>query len=194
MFFVLVAPFALSAQHYTFRVFGGHNHISLKSLSNLKVRVSDGQVAGVAIGYRFTDLLKGEVEATYRYNRVKSQIIKGGENQFTVPLNGKFESIGVMGNMFFTWPIHHYLQPYVGFGAGGMSEHSDWVIALIDHNIWYDFEEGKRSGIAYQMIVGCHLPQQNGIYIGAEFRIVDSVLDHMTTFNRSLLFSVKKEF
>lgn len=193
-FNILLLPFALPAQHVTFRGIAGHNSVKLKTVSIVQSKISSGQIIGLAFGYQFNPLFRAEVETSYRTNAVHKFVVKGNSGQFDVPVNGKLESAAILCNAIFTPPFSYFFQPYIGVGAGTTAEYCNWSTAIIENHLWYDFPDGKRLGMSYQIIAGVHLPAHDNIYCGVEYRLLDSILDQMTCCNRTVLLSVHKQF
>lgn len=195
----LLLPLSLFSQNYTVRAFGGYNSINLKAHPEMTAKIDGGQLLGVAFGYRFNELFHAELETAYRINSVTEITIKGNQKYFHTTLRRKMESFSIVGNGIFTlppnfWPFQDFVQLYVGGGIGVTAEYADWMMALIEHNVWYQFEEGKRLGTSYQLLAGFHLPEYRGIVCGVEFKFLDSVLDHMCCRNKSMSFTCGKKF
>ncbi len=179
---------------YTARLFAGFNDISMSFHPSTKVKVKPGQVAGAAVGYKFNEQLHAEVEGSYRFNEVDKIEIAGRRKQFIVPINGDIKSFSLVGNVLYDLPFKKYVQPYIGVGMGGTAEYADWSVNIIEDSVWLDYEGGNRAALSYQLIAGIHLPQTKNFTCGVEFRVLDSVLDHMCNHNKSVIFTYKKLF
>lgn len=217
LFSTLLALLPLSgfAEGFTLRGFGGYNSISYdnnvtpgaaNSLNDgthgcscktgtvifRDLKIKDGTVVGLALGYRFADFVRGEIEGSYRRNELHQELQTG---IFTIHDKGDLESFSCMTNAVFSWPQAFFnLQPYIGVGLGCTAEFANWHTCIIDETVLYDLVETTRLGISYQALAGIHLPPYNNLYCGIEFRILDSVIDHMCCCNRSIIFSCRKEF
>lgn len=187
-------PFLGNAENYSFQVFGGYNHVFIKQSSNLKVKVSDGEILGANFSLKLSQFLQTELETSYRSNKVRSQMVKGGESQFLVPLHGTLKSVSIFANFICCSSCPYFIQPYAGIGIGGTCEYAEWSVALIENNTWYDFSEGSRGAISYQIIGGFRLPAQDKIRCGLEFRVLNAMLHHTVCRNHSIVFLARKEF
>ncbi len=190
----LASSLGAAEKGYHAKAFAGYNAISLQYHPGAKLKVRPGQIAGLALGYRFTPNFTGELEGSYRYNEVNRLELKGKSRQFAVPLSGDIKSFSIMANSKLELPFLPALVPYVGAGLGITAEYGNWNANIIEDSIWFDYEAGTETAISYQLMVGIRTPIANGYYCAAEFRALDSIIDHMCNHNRSVIFSYHKAF
>jgi opacity protein-like surface antigen len=193
---VLLLSATLSADETRFsaHAFAGYNEVSLTYHPAAKLKARSGPIVGVSGAYNFTDRFSVELEGCYRCNEVQRLELKGKDNKFIVPLNGDIKAASLHSNAILKLPFLPALVPYIGLGIGLTGEHSNWNANIIEDSLWIDLEAGTRMALSYQLIGGIHMPKANGYYCGIEFRILDSILDHMCNHNRSLIFSYHKVF
>jgi opacity protein-like surface antigen len=191
---VILPPLMADEPGYQARLFAGYNTVSFNLHPQGKMKVRAGQVIGAGFGYRVGNGFVTEVETSFRYNETDKITLKGKRQQFLIPLHGDIKSFSLFGNVIYELPFNSSLKPYFGVGLGATAEYSNWSAHLIEDSVWFDMEGGQQFAFSYQLIGGIRLPAMAGYYCGLEFRMFDSVLDHMCNHNRSLIFSYHKLF
>lgn len=179
---------------YVARIFAGYNHISMSFQPGSKMKMRDGQVLGAAVGFRWSDIIVTEAEASYRFNETEKFTIHGKTKQFIVPVQGDIKSFSLFGNIFCEFPTRSSLKMYIGAGLGGTAEYANWNINIIEDSVWLNYRGGSSFALSYQIIAGIRTPLADSYYCGVEFRVLDSVLDHMCDQNRSIIFTYHKIF
>lgn len=191
---ICVSPLAAQSKVPEMKLFAGYNSLSMHLHPTSKLKVKAGQIAGIGIGCHFSENFKCEIEGAYRTNEVQKLVIKGAKEQFTIPINGDTSSCSIMGNGFIELPYLPSLVPYIGAGLGITAEYSKWNANIVENSLWIDMQPGNQVALSFQLIAGIKTPTVNGYYCGVEFKVLDSVLDHMCNHNRSLVFSYHKMF
>ncbi len=82
-------------------------------------RYEPGYTVGGTLGYKATNFLRVELEATYRRNALDE--IEWDDAEFKVGhfrTKGHISSLAIMSNLFFEFPTQGRLVPSVGFGFG----------------------------------------------------------------------------
>jgi hypothetical protein len=180
---------------YTVRVFGGYNSVKMSGHPSSKVKISNGEILGGAIGYRFSPTVRIEGEIAYRQNEVHSMRLHGKTKNLIVPLKGDIISVSYIGHMMFEPNLFWLFRPYFGAGLGAVCENGDWQVVVIEDSLWIDIVPYERTAFAYQLTGGLRLPVgQWNTYCGIEVKLLDALLDHMCHCNKSVAFSWHKVF
>lgn len=124
------------------RVGGGYSiltDLKMRGVAgSVRAEFKDGYAINAAVGYRFLDILRLELEGGYMDNKLKSYTV-GGVN---VLRSGDLQQISVMGNAILEVPFTESFYGYLGGGIGtiysdltadlgvGSSSSSDWAFAM----------------------------------------------------------------
>ncbi|MFP3942706.1 MAG: outer membrane protein [Alphaproteobacteria bacterium] len=110
--------------------------------------LDSGWGAGGALGYRWENGFRGELEATYRQN---DGIIFDSASPF-FPEDVELDSFSVMVNMLYDLDMGAFFVPYVGVGLGGNHVTLDVTTAGAEDDGW---------AFAYQFLGGFSVPVPN---------------------------------
>jgi opacity protein-like surface antigen len=75
-------------------------------------------VGGIAIGARFSDRLRVELEASYRSNDYEILYASDGSAQVNPDPEDRIDAVSLMANMLFDFRSEHSMRPYLGVGVG----------------------------------------------------------------------------
>lgn len=142
-----------------------------------------GFVVGAAVG---RDLccwvpgLRGEVELTYRRNKITGFHEDGTDNlastaqvpDVTGPLDGTISSFAIMANVWYDIDLGGF-NPYFGGGIGW--GRSQFKVNYFDTTFsdQHGSVDEKDSGFAYQLGAGFNIPIGQGTRLGVGYRFVD---------------------
>jgi len=163
---------------------------SLRSVQGTtKIGVDDGPSGAVAVGWRFGDGLRAELQEGDQSNSVTSiftRRLDGNLHPLGGP-GGALTSYSMMANVLYDVPKRYFvgpLQPYVGIGAGygwldlsGAGGAGAGVFHLPQNNTYTGPDRvnfGAGAAFAYQLIVGASLPIKSlpGLKLTAEYRFL----------------------
>ena len=135
---------------FSFAAFGGanwaHTHVSLGD-----VEFDVGYIVGGSTGYRWKCGLEVEAEVAYRRNHMDR--FKFDRTNFHA--SGHLRKWTYMGNLKYYFPVHWYITPNIGAGAGYGNQklfiNSINGISIGSHQ--------KKEGFAWQVLAGltCYL-------------------------------------
>jgi len=167
---------------------GGNFAESLESSqNNTKITTSLGPVALGAIGYRFGDGLRVELEGSYRENSISSvsTLRKNGEFLGLTNVSGNLSTYAAMANVAYDLPFHAWrLQPYVGAGLGvawldlsNAFGNGFGVFHLPNNNTFTGPSEvtfGTADALAYQFLAGASMRLTSSLDMTFEYRFFGS--------------------
>lgn len=164
---VAFATPAASNNPVYFRAGGGYSMVTNAKVTNLgldnSAKFKGGYSVHGAVGYRFWDMLRMELEGTYMDNKIDSFKIAG----VNVLNSGDFEQVALMGNLVLDVAFYEGLYGYIGGGVGAL--YSD---------LTFDVGLGSGSGsdwnFAYQGIAGLGFDISDSIAVTAGYRIIGS--------------------
>lgn len=154
-------------------IFGGLN---LANDSDIRVEVPsgtffssgtmyylDGAIGGVAIGHRWANGTAVEGELAYSRNPFDYETLAAVPG--TISLDGEFETITLMANLYHFYENDSAFTPYVGVGAGvAFMEVSSITAGATDRF------NGSDIGFAYQAIAGVSYRVMERTDIAFEYR------------------------
>lgn len=139
--------------------FGGANWLNQHKMHHVKSTYDVGYNGGAALGYRFNQNFRGEIEGAYRNNHLDKAKWDGE----SVRVKGHTDTWSVMANGYWDINMNSYVTPYVGLGVGyaHVKAHfkDDYVSA-----------KGSNSGVAGQVIVGASTRICHNTDLGLEYR------------------------
>lgn len=158
----------------------------LSSNSDLKVNSNTGPVGLGALGWRFGNGLRAEIEGSYRSNGVDSFLTRrvNGQMEPVANVQGTVGTSAAMANLAYDFPVspRWILRPYIGAGVGygwlglnGTRGNETIIFHLPENNTYSGpgtISLGTAGAFAYQAIAGVAVPvrQVPGLELTAEYR------------------------
>lgn len=168
--------------------FGGANFIQTSKHDDVKLNFRTGYVVGGAIGYRMCEGLRIEGEISYRYNQLKSFVVKNEEfDDVKFCTHGHLREVAYMANLIYDidtccwdpcWTACGQIFPYIGGGIGyGQQKLSG---REEDEDEFLIFDAGNRkNGFAWQIIAGIGYDFSPCADISIEYRFHKGALNHV---------------
>ena len=172
-------------------VFGGANFLSNQSAATSYKKFGStftgmgsehsntGFVLGGAVGVhldKWVDGLRGELEASYRRNRINGNWStshhSGGEGRRGAEgtLSGDRSTFAVMANVWYDIHLGSKFTPYIGGGAGWARSRISFVAVTTTFNDSSSSFAVERSGFAYQLGAGLKYEIMPDTSIGIGYR------------------------
>lgn len=147
------------------RAGGGYSIVTDSKVRNVgggaKVKFKDGYTINAAVGYRFLDIVRIELEGSYMDNTLKSFTVGGAD----VLRSGDLQRIAVMGNAIFDLAFTDNFYGYLGGGIGvlhsrftadvglGSDNSTDWSFAFQGMlGLGYNFNESISLSGGYRVL------------------------------------------
>jgi OOP family OmpA-OmpF porin len=118
---------------------------------------------GGAIGMRFLEHFRGELEYMYRENEVDNFAIQGGPSG----ASGDVDVMTVMANVYFEYDLDIGVVPYVGFGIGWAQLHLEAKNSEFPERSRFDSSD---SVFAYNLLVGGSYPMNEVVDLSLGYR------------------------
>jgi len=125
-----------------------------------------GPAVAVSIGKELGSNWRGELEGSYRSNKIKGESGVAGENHAT----GTENKYGVMANALYDFSVSGF-HPYIGAGIGGQFVHEP-TSSTTNGAVAVTVQGATKASLAYQGIAGLAFPIQSarGITVTVEYR------------------------
>lgn len=155
--------------------------------STAKVDLDTGPAGSLAIGWRFVDGFRAELDGNYQYNTVQGVFTPSASSGQLAPLmgaSGHVSTYAVTANLIYDIPLQGWIRPYVGVGAGyGWLNFNDvsgvgyGTLHLPDDNTYtgpHTVQFGTAGALAYQARAGLSVPVRwaPGLALTAEYRFL----------------------
>lgn len=184
-----VTAMAQSAGPYVSGDIGAGIHTgSMRSAqSTAKISLDTGPAGALAVGWRFADGLRAELDGTYQYSRVQGVFTPNASTGRLAPLSagsGHVSTHAVTANLLYDIPLRSWVEPYVGVGAGygwldlgNVGGLGSGTLHLADNNTYtgpHTVQFGSAGALAYQARLGMAAPLRwaPGLSLTAEYRFV----------------------
>lgn len=128
-------------------------------ISNVEASFDNGFGLSLAAGSTITDVIRAEAEFSYRKNDLDSLSASYLGTSITVPVDGKAESMTLMGNVLADIKTNSIVTPFVGLGIG----YSRADVEL-------DGESEDDMVFAYQLILGTGFKVSDAVNIDVSYR------------------------
>lgn len=107
-----------------------------------------GYLLGGAIGVKWNDMVRTEIELSYASAKAKTEDAQFGALFASNPVSGPIQSTYLLGNVWFDYSNDSAMTPYIGAGLG-----MGWADADVDGDKVVGLKNGS-SGLAFQLGAG----------------------------------------
>jgi len=124
------------------------------------IELDDGFMAGIAVGARFNDWIRGEIELSGHRHGIDETLTFGfyysagiyGYGGWTVEAEGDVSAMFLLANLWVDLPLGDAFRPYVGGGIGVGRLSADIIFTTSGYD--YTFLDESDWGFAYQLGAG----------------------------------------